>query len=978
MGPTSQSQTQVSTVVRGSVGYVDPEYYRRQHLTEKSDVYSFGVVLLEVLCARPPVIPGLPKEQANLADWARICYRRGALDRIMDPHLRGDADPACLEKFGEIAESCLRDNGAQRPAMSGVICELELALQLQETAEKSRNSSVESVGEEQESPLLLRGEAVVTTDDDDIFSVSGEQKEDSKSTVSSGEGSAAKLDPDGFKSNLPPYTPTEIILLSCGASSLTTSPDGRNWVSDARSKFGASISLNSSFAFKASGQDTSVTQVPYMTARIFLSKFTYSFPVSPGSKFVRLYFYPVAYSNLDISKSFFSVEANDYTLLSNFSAFLTVSAMQPPAAAIVKEFVVTIQEKQMLNITFNPSLKSFAFINGIEIVSMPDSLYIHGNDSLLTNVGIDYPFYLDDTTALETVYRLNVGGRDIDGSGDTGMYRKWVEDSNYIFGAAFGVTSISKVKINYTKSTPAWVAPELVYSSMRSMGPNANVNINYNLTWLFPVDTGFNYLVRLHFCETRLEVTGEFQLIFSIFINNQTVVAQADVILWSGGNGFPVYKDYVVWVPAGVPRKQDLWLALHPSNETEFADAILNGLEIFKLNNSEGSLAGPNPEPIRVPPEPDQHPSLKQKRRSRLASQVLIINVAVFGGIFSLILCLLAYQRRRKAKDSATIDHISCRAPFSYKSNKSTTIASPLPTERCRRFTILEIKEATRNFDDQNFIGSGGFGEMILIYDYLINGTLGEHLHETNNDPLPWKKRLHICIGAARGLHYLHSEFTHTIIHRDVKTTNILLDENWIAKVSDFGLSKAAFKQEVSTTIVKGTWGYLDPEYARYQILTEKSDVYSFGLVLLEVLCALKPLDRNLVEEHMSLAIWAEKCIQNGNIYQIIDPYLKGKIAPRCFKKFVEIAFSCIHSKGIERPNIRDVMEELEFALKLQEDAEAENMGISPDGEIVHPDVSFFPAQCVDIADGPQLGSTSSTDFDTSSSTRGVFGSRIG
>ncbi|KDP24659.1 hypothetical protein JCGZ_26518 [Jatropha curcas] len=117
----------------------------------------------------------------------------------MDPHLRGDTDPACLEKFGEIAESCLRDNGAQRPAMSGVICELELALQLQETAEKSRNSSVESVGEEQESPLLLRGEAVVTTDDDDIFSISGEQK-DSRSTVSSGEGSAAKLDPDGFKS----------------------------------------------------------------------------------------------------------------------------------------------------------------------------------------------------------------------------------------------------------------------------------------------------------------------------------------------------------------------------------------------------------------------------------------------------------------------------------------------------------------------------------------------------------------------------------------------------------------------------------------------------------------------------------------------------------------------------------------------------------------------------------------------------------
>ncbi|KDP24662.1 hypothetical protein JCGZ_26521 [Jatropha curcas] len=701
--------------------------------------------------------------------------------------------------------------------------------------------------------------------------------------------------------SLPPYTPPDIILLNCGESSLTTSPDGRNWVSDARSKFGASTSQNSSFAFKASRQDTSVTQVPYMTARIFLSKFTYSFPVSLGSKFVRLYFYPVAYSNLDISKSFFSVEANDYTLLSNFSAFLTVSAMQPPAAAIVKEFVVTIQEKQMLNVTFNPSLKSFAFINGIEIISMPEGLYIHGNDSPLVNVGIDYPFYLDNKTALETVYRLNVGGRDIDSSGDTGMYRKWVQDSNYIFGAAFGVTSISKVKINYTKITPAWVAPELVYSTMRSMGSQRKVNIKYNLTWIFPVDTGFNYLVRLHFCETRLEVTGALQLVFSIFINNQTAVAQADVIYWSGGRGVPVYKDHVIWIPAAGPGKQDLWLALHPSDEFELADATLNGLEIFKLNKSKGSLAGPNSEPILVQTPPVRQPKLLERTKSKHPHP-----------------------------------------------NSTTNLTSP----------------------DE--------GEMILIYDYLINGTLGEHLHETNNDPLPWKKRLHICIGAARGLHYLHSEFTHTIIHRDVKTTNILLDENWIAKVSDFGLSKAAFKQEVSTTIVKGTWGYLDPEYARYQILTEKSDVYSFGVVLFEVLCALKPLDRNLVEEHMNLAIWAEKCIQNGNIYQIIDPYLKGKIAPRCFKKFVEIAFSCVHSKGIERPNMRDVMEELEFALKLQDDAEAENMGISPDGEIVHPYVSFFPAQCVDIADGPQLDSTSSTDSDTSSSTTGVFGSRIG
>ncbi|WRX20265.1 Serine-threonine/tyrosine-protein kinase [Theobroma cacao] len=704
--------------------------------------------------------------------------------------------------------------------------------------------------------------------------------------------------------NSAPYTPTDHILLNCGTSSNTTSLDGRNWVGDADYKYSSSISKASSFASKASDLEPSVTEVPYMTARIFHGKFTYKFPVSPGPKFLRLYFYPNEYPGLDITTSFFSVTANNYTLLRNFSAYL-VSATSPPKVFIIKEFVVPVSNNKMLHVTFSPSPYSFAFVNGIEVVSMPTNLYTvqkYGSHRL---VGTNYFFELDNNTALETAYRLNVGGGDVSNIDDTGMFRTWHGDVDYIFGAASGVTPFQpEATIKYTLATPAYTAPEVVYKTSRTMGPTPSINLNYNLTWLCPVDSGFYYLVRLHFCETEPDVTMPNQRVFNIFINNQT--AEAD-----------------------------------------------------------GSLAAPNPEVevVHISPVPE----LKHSKKRRNFKAIIGATTGSIASLF-LLFSYIFWQRK----------HLLCIT----KSSKRRKVSPFSKGMRCTHFSLADILTATNNFDDALVIGRGGFGnvykghiqglqhevaikrlnsmshqgenefwteiemlsqlryinlvsligycndnnEMILVYDYMVNGTLCDHLYNNDKIPLPWKQRLQICIGAARGLDYLHSGAVQRIIHRDVKTTNILLDEKWVAKVSDFGLSKVGpiFMANVPiTTMVKGTFGYMDPEYYRRLQLTEKSDVYSFGVVLFEVLCARPAVDIKLEDEQIGLAGWALKCVENETIEQIIDPYLQGKIAPECLRVYAEIAENCLRQVGLERPTMSDVGGMLEFALQLQETAEA-------------------------------------------------------
>jgi serine/threonine protein kinase len=139
VGPTGMAMTHVSTVVKGSLGYLDPEYYLRQRLTLKSDVYSFGVVLLEVLCARPPLVRSLEKKKASLVVWFQRCYKEGRIiEELVDPFIKDSITDECLKCYCQMVLSCLHDDGNQRMSMSDVVGALEFALQLVMNEEDSK------------------------------------------------------------------------------------------------------------------------------------------------------------------------------------------------------------------------------------------------------------------------------------------------------------------------------------------------------------------------------------------------------------------------------------------------------------------------------------------------------------------------------------------------------------------------------------------------------------------------------------------------------------------------------------------------------------------------------------------------------------------------------------------------------------------------------------------------------------------------
>ncbi|XP_034215198.1 LRR receptor-like serine/threonine-protein kinase FEI 2 isoform X3 [Prunus dulcis] len=199
----------------------------------------------------------------------------------------------------------------------------------------------------------------------------------------------------------------------------------------------------------------------------------------------------------------------------------------------------------------------------------------------------------------------------------------------------------------------------------------------------------------------------------------------------------------------------------------------------------------------------------------------------------------------------------------------------------------------------------------LLIYDFLSGGSLDEALHE-RSEQLDWDARLNIIMGAAKGLAYLHHDCSPRIIHRDIKSSNILLDGNLEARVSDFGLAKLLEDEETHiTTIVAGTFGYLAPEYMQSGRATEKTDVYSFGVLVLEVLSGKRPTDASFIEKGLNIVGWLNFLVTENRQRDIVDPQCEG-VQAESLDALLSVAIQCVSSTSEDRPSMHRVVQVLE------------------------------------------------------------------
>ncbi|KAL8166263.1 hypothetical protein V2J09_007762 [Rumex salicifolius] len=836
----AMDQTHLTTLVQGTMGYLDPEYFQSYQFTEKSDVYSFGVVVLELLTSKKPIYrEGNAMEQKNLVTEFLFLTQDSRVSNILDPKIVEEAKEDELISVVELAKRCVNWSGKLRPTMKEVAMTLEMIIKSPE--------QVSSWYQQQEDITNLYARY-------DEFDMDGASDADFIwTTLPSGVASP----PSG--SNSPPPGP-----------SLTKQ--------GCQQKCGKAV---------------------------------IAYPFGIGSRCYHNKWFEITCDNSSTPAKAFLTKLN-----------LEVLRIR------LRSQTVKINMPMIFNCT-----KGVAPWTSLDLGGTPFSFSRRYNVFAPVNCNGSSFSYYENRVMASCGPPVCENASDLDEGFPDGVFPFTFKGVCRANSPPYGLTYYS---VNITESNGS-----CSYVGLAESDPT----------------TGYQFNLSAASLQKEASIPVVINWLYDLLLDPLSSTFQ------NGRCDLNAYLDnglYSCSCPNGQVGNPFLPNACHEAEECASCDGTCIVLEVDSYNVS-----------IKFDCLSDSH---SWKKRHPWAIPVIIGASVAIGSVLLLLGCYWLYRLIERWKEIR-------KKAINFKRNGGLLLHQQISSdegsiEGAKVFTSNELDTATDHFNKNRILGQGGQGtvykgmlidgriiavkkalkldanqsnqfinEMVilshinhrnivkllgccletdvplLVYEYVPNGTLYHHIHEpTDEFPITWKMRLQIATDVAEAIAYLHSASSIPIFHRDIKSSNILLDEKYKPKVSDFGTSRTnPVDQTHLTTGVKGTFGYVDPEYFQTNQLTEKSDVYSFGVVLVELLTGQKPVRSDNSGDERGLAAYFLSSLESSSLSEIVDSRIVKECSEDQLMAYCSLAKRCLHLHGKHRPTMKEVVMVLE-GIKLNKD----------------------------------------------------------
>uniref|UniRef100_A0A0D3EVA2 non-specific serine/threonine protein kinase n=1 Tax=Oryza barthii TaxID=65489 RepID=A0A0D3EVA2_9ORYZ len=851
------AHTHISTVAAGTLGYLDPEYHATFQLTVKTDVYSFGIVLLEIVTGQPPVF--MDPQTIHLPNWVRQKIANGSVHDVVDKKLLDQYDATHLQTVIDLAMNCLENASIDRPSMTEVVSVLK-----RETIGNFNPSKEERHG--------CRDSKTVPVDD--FWSFNNKLRGQLLSVWIYRWGIRNK--PHFWAVHAQP--PAGFLSIDCGYTDSAGYVDKNTtltYVSDkGYVEGGKNFSILAQYMKDATNKQEE-------TLRSFPDgqRNCYTLPTNRSKKYlIRATF---TYGNYDGLNSSESGSPFLFGLHIGINFWTMVNLTKLPSSDTVWKELIMVTPDDSISVCLINNGSGIPFISTLDLRPLQDTMY---------------PF-VNVSVAVSYFSRLRFGQVNY-------VITRYPEDVyDRFWEGAF-----------HTRSYP-WIDLSTTQEVKRLPGDEKFMVPNTILQKASTIDSKYSWL--------NITVRGADNLLGSGDLELLPIFHFAEIA--STTRLFDIYSD-----------GEELFTSFSPS-PFQVDSMYQNGRFLRRVNSTFTLRKQPT---SQLPPPLINAFEVYSLVRIATASDDGEQNSGLNSDIFVYTL----YSRAKWIEP-----FVNCDLAGKSKEHDDYDIYeedTPLHTDT-RRFTYTELKTITNNF--QSIIGKGGFG--MVYHGILDNGeevavkVLRETSITLSKDFLPevqilskvQHKNLVTFLGYCHnkkclalvydfmargnlqevlrgGLEYLHESCTPPIVHRDVKTANILLDKNLVAMISDFGLSRSYTPAHTHiSTVAAGTVGYLDPEYHATFHLTVKADVYSFGIVLLEIITGQPSV---LVDsEPVHLPNWVRQKIAEGSIHDAVDSRLRHQYDATSVQSVIDLAMSCVENTSIDRPSMTDIVIKLKECL---------------------------------------------------------------